>query len=260
MVVRSPHAHARILAIETSNARQLEGVVSVFTHADLDADGVGVNPCLVELDNRDGSKQAPTPWSLLAAERVRFVGDPVALVIARSESIARDAMELIDVDYESLPSSVDTEKTIETDAAPVWDEIDSNTVFDWEMGDEAAIDRALESAHRVVRLRLVNNRVVVASMEPRPVYVRHDPRSGRTTLFSSTQGPDFIRTPLAEQVLGIDKDELRCVTTDVGGGFGMKVFLYHEHALLTWASRRLEADIRLNPDRSEAFVSDVHGR
>jgi len=259
-VLRSPHAHARINLINTNEALKLEGVVGVYTYADLEADGVGVNPCLVELDNRDGSKQAVTPWTLLASDRVRFVGDPIALVIATAESIARDAMELIDVDYEPLASSTETEKSVAPETASVWDNIENNTVFDWEMGDQKAVDAALKEAHQVIKLRIINNRVVVASMETRPIYVCHDNVTGRTTLYSSTQGPDFIRTPLAEQVLGIDRDQLRCVTTDVGGGFGMKVFLYHEHALLTWASRRLKQDIRLNPDRSEAFVSDVHGR
>lgn len=259
-ILRSPHAHARILGIDTASAVATDGVIAVYTHTDLQTDGIGVNPCMVQLDNRDGSKQAETPWPLLAQDRVRFVGDPVALVIAQSETQARDAMELINVDYQTLASSTDTEDTVKEHAAPVWDDISDNTVFDWQMGDQSAVDAALANAHEVINLRLVNNRVIVASMEPRPVYVKHDGQSHRSTIYSSTQGPDFIHAPLAEQVLGIEKNSLRCVTQDVGGGFGMKVFLYHEHALMTWASRKLERDIRFNPARSDAFLADVHGR
>ncbi len=257
---RSEVAHANILSINTDDARAMPDVVAVFTANDLESDGVNNNPCLVELDNRDGTKQAQTPWPLLAKDRVRFVGDPVALVIARTKSAADEAAGEIVVDYDNLPAIVDTEDATLASSPDVWEHIDNNVAFDWELGDESATAKALNESHRVLHLRLVNNRVVVNSMEPRPIYATYDAATDRSTLYSSTQGPGFIHAPLTEQILGIEKEKVRCVTNDVGGGFGMKVFVYHEHGLVTWASRRLKTDVRLNPDRSEAFLSDVHGR
>lgn len=259
VILRSDHAHAIIKDIDTTAAAAADGVVSVLTERELAQDGIKDMPCLTELDNRDGSKQAYTPWAALARDRVRFVGQPVVLIIAKTVSQATDAAELIAITYEDLPVSLDLEKTVKQNAPQLWDHIPDNTALDWHIGDEAAVDDAFAKAASTSSIRLVNNRVVVNSMEVRPIFAQYNKSNDRTTLYSSTQGPDFIIGPLA-QVLSVDKSKLRCVTNDVGGGFGMKVFLYPEHVLVTWAARKLKCDISYLPTRSEAFTSDVHGR
>ena len=259
-VLRSPYAHARIASIDVEAAKAAPGVHLVLTHADVAADGLGDLPCLVPLKNRDGSNRADTPRPVLADGVVRHVGDPVALIVADTLEQARDAAELVEVDYDDLPSVVDTKAAL-ADAAPqVWDHIDGNVCFDWEMGDREPVEQALAKAHHVTRLELVNNRVVVNSMEPRGAVATYDDATDRSTLYSSTQGVHIIHGQLADMVLKIGKDKLRCLTTDVGGGFGMKIFLYPEQVLVTWASRKLKRAVKWIPDRSEAFQSDIQGR
>ena len=259
-ILRSARAHAELSITSTDAARDAKGVIAVLTEKDLTADQIGDLPCLTELDNRDGSKQAYTQWPALARDRVRFVGQPVALVIAETAAQACDAAELIEIDYRDLPVSIDTEATTDEGAPQLWPHMSNNIAFDWHLGDEAAVDEVFNKASHITRLRLENNRVVVNSIEPRPIYAEYDRATDRTTLHSSTQGPSFILGPLATQVLKIDADKVRCITGDVGGGFGMKVFLYAEHVLVTWASRKLGINISYLPTRSDAFVSDVHGR
>jgi len=259
-VLRSPHAHAAIRRLDVTAARTAPGVLLVLTHADVAADGLGDVPCLVPLQNRDGSARADVPHPVLADGRVRHVGDPVALVVAATLAEARDAAELIEVDYEELPAVVDTMAAVAPGAAQVWPHVSGNLCFDWEMGDRKAVEAAFAKAARVTRLELVNNRVVVNSMEPRGALALYDAASDRSTLYSSTQGPHVIHGQLADGVLKIGTDKLRCMTTDVGGGFGMKIFLYAEQCLVTWASRKLKRAVRWTPDRSEAFQSDIQGR
>jgi len=259
-ILRSDRAHAEISIKSTDAAGRAPGVIAILTEKELASDGIGNLPCLTELDNRDGSKQAYTEWPALARGRVRFVGQPVALVIAETAAQACDAAELIEIEYNELPVSLDTEATTADEAHQIWPHMANNIAFDWHIGDETAVNKVFEKASHITRLRLENNRVVVNSMEPRPIYAEYDKATDRTTLHSSTQGPGFILGPLATQVLKIDAGKIRCITGDVGGGFGMKVFLYAEHVLVTWASRRLGINISYLPTRSDAFVSDVHGR
>ena len=259
-ILRSTHAHAEVRINSIEAAAAAPGVIAVLTEQDLAADDIGDLPCLTDLDNRDGTKQSYTEWPVLARGRVRFVGQPVALVIAERIEQAMDAAELIDIDYDTLPASVETEATVSEDAPQLWSHMPHNIAFDWHLGDEEAVNAAFEKASHVTSLRVENNRVVVNSMEPRPIYAEYDAATDRTTLYSSTQGPSFIRGPLAAQVLKIAPEKIRCITGDVGGGFGMKVFLYTEHVLVTWASRKLGINVSYHPTRSDAFVSDVHGR
>lgn len=259
-ILRSPVAHARIVSVDTSDAEAMPGVIAIYTGKDVAADGLGDLPCVVPLNNRDGSPRADTPRPALARDKVRHVGEPVAFVVAETAYQARDAAEAIVVEYDELPSTVDTEGSTNEDAPQLFDHVGNNTVFDWESGDAAAVDAAFETAAKRVSMRIVNNRVVVNSMEPRPIVAEYDAETGRSTLWSSTQGPHVIQPILASQVLKIDPKLLRCRTTDVGGGFGMKIFLYPEQVLAVWASRKLKRAIRYLPDRSEAFVSDIQGR
>src|SRR5262249_47168352 len=164
-ILRSPHAHARIAAIDTSNALRARGVLAVLTGADVEADGLGLMPCMIPMTSRDGKPRYDTPRPVLATERVRHVGDPVARVVAKTLLEARDAAEKIEVEYEELPHAVDTYAAAQPGAPKVWEHIPNNIAFDWENGDRAGVEAALRGAHRVIKLRIVNNRVVANSME-----------------------------------------------------------------------------------------------
>jgi carbon-monoxide dehydrogenase large subunit len=262
VVLRSTLAHAQIKRVDVVAARGMPGVVLVATGDDIRADGLGDIPCVTPLANRDGTPRHDTPRPALAIGKVRHVGQPVAVVVAESVAAARDAAEAIAVDYEPLPAVTAAKDAIGPGAPALFDGIPSNIVFDWDndMGDAKATDAAFAQASHVVRLELVNNRVVVNSMEPRNAIADYDADSERSTLYTATQGPHFVRDPLAELVLKIPKDMLRLITPNVGGGFGMKAFVYPEHALVVWASRKLKRPVKWQEDRSEAFISDNQGR
>ena len=260
-VLRSPHAHANILDIDTVAARKAPGVLAVLTGADAVADGLGDIPCLVPVTNIDGTPRADTPRPVLALKRVRHVGDPVALVVAETLAQAKDAAELIEIDYAPLPAVADTRGATRAGTPRAWDHIAGNLCFDIGAGsDKSAVDAALARAAHVSRLELVNNRVIANPIEPRAALADFDPASGRSTLYTPSQGPHVIHGQLAEAVLKIDKDQLRVISGNVGGAFGMKIFLHPEQPLLVWASRRLKRAVRWTADRSESFVSDVQGR
>ncbi|HEX6442609.1 MAG TPA: xanthine dehydrogenase family protein molybdopterin-binding subunit, partial [Stellaceae bacterium] len=259
-MLRSPHAHARIRAIDTAEAAAIPGVIAVLTGEDLAQDRVGTVPCVSAVANRDGSPMASPPRPAILCDRVRHVGDTVAMVVAETAAIARDAAELIAVDYEPLPAVVDAARALEPGSPAVWDEHPGNLCFDWEVGDRAAVERAADGAHHRIELTLINNRVVVNSMEPRSALGEYDPGEGSYTLWSSTQGSHFVRNLLAEHVLHVPENRIRVVTPDVGGGFGMKLFLYPEHVLVLWAAKRVGRPVKWVPDRSDAFVTDTQGR
>ncbi len=260
-VLRSPHAHANILGIDTAAARAAPGVLAVLTAADVAADGLGDIPCLVPVTNIDGKPRADTPRPLLAGKRVRHVGDPVALVVAETLAQARDAAELIGVDYDPLPAVADTRAAAQAGAPQVWEHIPGNLCFNIGAGsDKAAVDAAIAGAAHVTRLELVNNRIIANPIEPRAALADFDAASGRSTLYTPSQGPHVIHGQLAEAVLKMDKAQLRVVSGNVGGAFGMKIFLHPEQPLVVWASRRLKRAVRWTADRSESFVSDVQGR
>ena len=261
-VLRSPVAHANIKRLDVSPARRMPGVLFVGTGDDIRADGLGDVPCTVPLVSRDGRPRHDTPRPALAQGKVRHVGQPVALVVAETLTAARDAAEAIEVEYEQLPAVTDARDAIRPGAPQLFGHIPGNIVFDWDndTGDAKATDAAFAKAARVVTLELVNNRVVVNSMEPRNAIGDYDPASGRSTLYTATQGPHFVRDPLAEVVLKMPKDKLRLITPNVGGGFGMKAFVYPEHALVVWSSRKIARPVKWQEDRSEGFVSDNQGR
>src|SRR5437773_1643223 len=259
-MLRSPHAHAWIRALDTTAAASAPGVFAVYTGEDLARDGLGTIPCLSGVTNRDGSPSVTPPHPAITSDRARHVGDTVAMVVAESLPAARDAAELIAVDYEPLSAAVDTERALDPRQPQVWDEAPGNLCFDWEVGDGAAVAHAMSGARHRIRLELVNNRVVVNSMEPRGAIGEYDPGEDSYTLWSSTQGSHFLRNLLAEHVLKIPENRIRVVTPDVGGGFGMKLFLYPEHVLVLWAAKRLGQPVKWLPDRSEAFMTDTQGR
>ncbi|MBV8337170.1 MAG: xanthine dehydrogenase family protein molybdopterin-binding subunit [Alphaproteobacteria bacterium] len=259
-MLRSPHAHARIGAIDAAAALGAPGVLAVYTGEDLAQDGIGTIPCLSALTNRDGSACVMPPHPAIARSRVRHVGDTVAMVVGESLAAARDAAELVAVDYEPLPAVVDTTHALDPAQPLVWDEAPANLCFDWEVGDGAAVQRTMAGARHRIVLELVNNRVVVNSMEPRGAIGEYDPGEDSYTLWSSTQGSHFVRNLLAESILKVPENRVRVVTRDVGGGFGMKLFLYPEHVLVLWAAKKLDRPVKWTPDRSDAFMTDTQGR
>lgn len=259
-VLRSPHAHADIRKIDTAAAKKAPGVLTIFTGDDVQKEGFGDVPCLVPLDNRDGTPRADTSRPMLARERVRHVGDPVALVVAETLEQAKDAAELIEVDYAPRPHTVDTYESAQPGAPLVHDHIKGNLAFDWAMGDEAATAAAFRKADRTVSLRIVNQRLVVNSMEPRGAICEYDAGSDQSTLWVSSQGVHMIRPVVADMILKIGSPKLRVRTGDVGGGFGMKIFVHPEYPMVVWASRALKRTVKWIPDRQEAFQSDVQGR
>ncbi|MFT3803003.1 MAG: xanthine dehydrogenase family protein molybdopterin-binding subunit [Burkholderiaceae bacterium] len=258
--LRSPHAHARIRSIDLDAARGAPGVVAVFTGADLAEAKVGGLPCGWLIHGKDGSPMKEPPHPVLAVGKVRYVGDAVALVVAETALQAKDAAERIDVDYEVLPAVVDTATADAPGNALVHDDVPNNVCYDWGHGDEAATDAAFAQASHVTRLSFVNNRLIPNAMEPRAanaVYSRHD---DSYTLYVANQNPHVERLLMCAFVLGLPESKVRVVAPDVGGGFGSKIFLYPEETALVWASRRVGRPIKWTADRSEAFLTDAHGR
>ncbi len=258
--VRSPHAHATINTIDTEAARELPGVLGVYTVADLDAADIGHVPCLAPVENADGSPFVAPPRPALANGRVRHVGDPVAVVVAETPEQARDAAEQVWVDYEILPAVVGTGAAMAADAPQVWDEVAQNRCFDWATGDVEGVAKALDAAAHVVELELVNNRVIPTSMETRGAIASIEEGTGRLALRVSCQGVHIMRRLLANAIFKIPEDQIHVVCDDVGGGFGMKIFLFPEYVSLLFAARTLGRPVKWISERNEAFVSDSHGR
>ena len=257
-ILRSPHAHAEISSVNTAEARSRPGVLGVFTHADLAADGLGPLPC-PGADRMAGAEVVRPPRPALTGDRVRYVGDCVALVVAESVDSARDGVEAVEVAYRTLPFVTDTADAVESHAPQLWPEAPGNVCVDWSKGDAPGVEAAFADADRVVRLRIVNNRIVVNSMEPRGAIGEFDEGTGRYTLHAVNQIPHRMRRSLSAGVLNVPESRLRIVTPDVGGGFGMKN-IYPEHALVLWAARKLGRPVKWSGDRSDAFVSDTHAR
>ena len=259
-VVRSPHAHAEIARVDTQAARQADGVHAVYTIEDLDAAGLGDIPCMTPIPGRDGNPPVMPGHPVLARGHVRHVGDPVAVVVAESVQQAADAAELVEVDYRELAPVIGLEAAL-ADAAPrIWEQAPNNLCLDYGIGDQAAADDALARAHHVTRLKLVNNRVVVASLEPRAALGEYDTQSATYALTTGSQGVHGLRNQLAQHVLKVDPERVRVTTPDVGGGFGMKIFLYGEQVVALHAARELGRPVRWSGERTESFLSDVHGR
>jgi len=258
--LRSPHAHAAIRRIETAAAAANPGVACILTGVDLVSAGLGSIPCLPGLKGRDGAALITPPHYALAVDRVRHVGDPVAFIVADTLAAARDAADLIEIEYDPLPAVVDTAAALDAGAPPVWDEAPGNVCLDWALGDAAAVEAAFRKAAHRTHLDLVNNRVIVSALEPRGAIGVHDAALDRYTLYSSTQGAHVVRDVLADDVFRIARERIRVITPDVGGGFGMKMPAYGEQALVLWAARLTGRPVRWVSDRQEAFTSDTQGR
>jgi aerobic carbon-monoxide dehydrogenase large subunit len=260
VLVFSPHAHARIRAIDKAAAEQMPGVYAVLTGEDWAADGLGTLDPEVMAEDMGGPKGHRTKRPPLAQGRVRYVGERVAVVIAATEALARDAAELVSVDYEILPAVVHAEEAVRPDAPLLHDGAADNTSFTMRMGNEDAAEAAFARAHHVTRLSLYNNRLTAVTMEPRGCIADYDPGTRRYTLYSSTQNVHGVRQTLAHHILHVPESRIRVVARDVGGGFGMKGNVYPEEAITVWAARRVGRPVKWIPSRSEALLGDYHGR
>ncbi len=259
-VLRSPYAHAEIRSIDVADASQAPGVIGIVTGADLEADGIGGIKVKFAPKNRGGWTMPEPERPALVTGHVRHVGDPVALVVADTLAQAKDAAELIEVDFDPLPAIADPGKALDADAPKVWELERGNLSFDWEMGDKAATDAAFEAAAHVVSVDLVNNRVVANSMEGRACVAGFDGASERFSLYVSSQGVHGMKSQLAEDIFHLPEDRFHVLTTDVGGGFGMKIFMYPEYVAALYAARKFGRPVKWAAERSEGFISDDHGR
>jgi carbon-monoxide dehydrogenase large subunit len=260
VVVMSPHAHARIKSIDVSRAKAAEGVIAVLTGADVQADKLGsLKPVMPE--DMGGPKGYRTLRAILTSDKVRAVGDRVAFVVAETPQQARDAADLVEVEYEPLPAVVSPEDAIKPGAPAVWDEAPNNVAVTLVMGSKEATDAAFGNAKHVVSVKLVNNRVNANSIEPRAAIGQYHPDSASYTLYATSQNPHGHRAHLAGDVLKVAQSKLRVISPDVGGGFGMKGAIYPEDALVLWASRRCGGrPVKWVATRSESFLGDSHGR
>ncbi|MBX6744179.1 MAG: xanthine dehydrogenase family protein molybdopterin-binding subunit, partial [Acetobacteraceae bacterium] len=257
-ILRSPHAHARIRGIDTAAAKAMPGVVAVFTGADMT--GVGGLPCGWQIHNKDGSPMAEPPHPVIAVEKVRHVGDPVAVVVAESRAQAKDAAEAIVVDYEVLPAAPTMEAALAPGAPQIHEGAPGNLCYDWHIGDKAVNDAAFAKAYKVVKFETTNNRLIPNAMEPRAAIGDFDPTTGEYTLYTTSQNPHVIRLLMGAFVLQIPEAKLRVVAPDVGGGFGSKIYHYAEEAIVTWAAGKLHRPVKWTAERTESFMSDAHGR
>src|SRR5579862_3891954 len=258
--LRSPYAHAKIARIDTGAAKAAPGVLAVLTEADVAADGLGTTKVAIPRKRPDGSPLFSRPHPGLARGRVRYVGDPVALVVAESLAEAKDAAELIDIDYEELPSVTDVAAAVEPGAPRVWDENPDNISHVWETGNKAAADAAFVGAAHRVTSRYVITRVHAQFMEPRGTVGVYDPNEDRYTLYADVQYAHRVRDMLAASIFKIPENKVRVIVGDVGGGFGTKGWQYVEHRLTLWAAKKLGRPVKWTCERSEAVMADEHGR
>ncbi len=254
-VKRSPHAHARITGFDPSAALAMDGVLAVFTGQDFRDGGCGALPCgwLVP-----GTRVPERP--VVAIDRVRHVGDSVAVVVAEDPYVAWDAAEAVEVDYEPLPVVVDARGATDAEAPLVHDEIADNTSWHWELGDREACDRAFAEAEATVELELVNQRLIPTAMEPRAAVAQWDAATEEMTLWTTSQNPHPIRLLLSAFTLGIPESRLRVISPDVGGGFGSKIFHYPEEVITPWVARKLGRPAKWVATRTESQMTDSHGR
>ncbi len=258
--VRSPHAHATIKKIDVVAALKMPGVLAIYTGDDLAADKIGGLICGWMIHSKDGSPMKAGAHPALAQGKVRYVGDHVAVVIADTYAQAREAAEKVVVDYGVLPAVVDMEAAVKKGAPVVHDVASDNTVYNWHLGDKAATEAAFAKAKHVTKLDIVNNRLVPNAMEPRAAVGDYDFGSDCFTLYTTSQNPHVARLVLSAFIGIAPEHKLRVIAPDVGGGFGSKIFIYAEETICVWAAKKVGRPVKWTADRTEAFLSDAHGR
>ena len=258
--VRSPYAHAAIKGIDVSKAKAMPGVVDVLTGKQLKADGIGNLICGWMIHSKDGTPMKMGAWSPLAVDRVRYVGDAVAVVVADTKGQARDAAEAVLVDYEELPAVIDAVEALKTGAPQIHPEAEGNLIFDWEIGDSKAADEAIARAAHVTRVTIHNNRLVPNAMEPRAALGIYDRGDDHYTCWTTSQNPHVARLVLSAFYNVAPENKLRVIAPDVGGGFGSKIYIYPEEIVCLWASKKTNVPVKWVADRTESFLTDAHGR
>ena len=259
--VRSPHAYAKINGIDKSAAEGMAGVVAVLDGKQLTGDGIGNIICGWMVHSKDGSPMNMGAWSALATEHVRYVGDAAAVVIAETYEQARAAAEAVEVDYDVLDAVVEAVEAMKDGAPQLHPEAANNIIFDWEIGEEAEVDQAMEAAANVVEIDITNNRLVPNPMEPRSAVAEYDDAEDHFTLHTTSQNPHVARLVLSAFYQVAQENKLRVIAPDVGGGFGAKIYIYPEEIVCLWAAKRAGVSaIKWTADRSEAFMTDAHGR
>jgi carbon-monoxide dehydrogenase large subunit len=260
VVVRSRVAHGMLNGVDVETARQMPGVLGVFSAADIESDGIGTLPIVVVLDHAEGGTMPMPPRTLLARGKVRYLGEPIAFVVAETLIEAVEAAEAVEIDIEDLAVAVEPATALADGAPQLYEEAPGNLALHFTLGDIDAAEAALATSDRVVEIDLVNNRIVVNSLEARNAIGIFEAETGDFTLISGTQGSHMIREWLFEPVFGLPPEKLRVITPDVGGGFGMKAVPYPEQALVLYAARKLGRPVRWQSSRSDAFLSDTQGR
>ncbi|MCM2396280.1 xanthine dehydrogenase family protein molybdopterin-binding subunit [Rhizobium sp. S95] len=258
--VRSPYAHARVRNVDASAAKAMPGVIDVLDGKQLLADGIGNLICGWMIHSKDGSPMKMGAWRPLAHDTVRYVGDAVAVVVADSTAEARDAAEAVVVDYEELPVVTEATEALKSGAPQLHPEAPGNLIFDWEIGDSAATDRAIASAAHVTEIEIHNNRLSPNPMEPRAALGIYDAADDHYTCYTTSQNPHVARLVMSAFYNVAPENKLRVIAPDVGGGFGSKIYIYPEEIVCLWASKKTGVPVKWTSDRTEAFLTDAHGR
>ena len=258
--IRSPHAHAKVKRIDSAAAMKMPGVVGILTGQQIVDDKVGNLICGWAITSKDGTPMKMGAWPAMAPETVRFVGQAVAVVIAETKNQAKDAAEAVVVDYEELPAVADIRSAIKPGAPQLHPEAPGNVIYDWTLGDEAAVKDAFAKAANVVTLELTNNRLVPNAMEPRAAIAEYNDAEEHFTLYTTSQNPHVARLVLSAFYNIAPEHKLRVIAPDVGGGFGSKIYIYPEEMVALWASKKVRRPVKWTGDRSEAFLTDAHGR
>ncbi|MEQ8734420.1 MAG: xanthine dehydrogenase family protein molybdopterin-binding subunit [Rhodospirillaceae bacterium] len=263
-VLRSPYAHAKVGTIDTSAAKAADGVLGVYTNADLDAAGFTGIPADTIPPGPDGKAPDAPHRPILAKDRVRYVGEPVAIVVAETLALARDASELIEVEYNELPVAADMTSALADGAHPLFDSVKGNLLVHWSMGNKDATEAAFAKADKIISIDLVNNRIAPTAIEPRGALAEYDSTTDRYTLTTGSQGSHKLRQWITgkngKAATGIPAGKLRVICPDVGGGFGMKNFLFNEPLAALFATKAVGRPVKWTGDRTESFLNDTHGR
>lgn len=258
--VRSPHAHADIRKIDVSAAKAMPGVIDVLIGKQLKADGIGNLICGWMIHSKDGTPMKMGAWSPLAVDRVRYVGDAVAIVVAETKGQARDAAEAVEVTYKERKAVAEPAAALLPGAPQLHPEAENNLIFDWGLGDEKAADEALARAAHVTTMKIVNNRLVPNAMEPRAALGQYDKAEDHYTCWTTSQNPHVARLVMSAFYNVAPENKLRVIAPDVGGGFGSKIFIYPEEIVCLWASKKTGVPVKWVADRTESFLTDAHGR
>ncbi|WP_206456148.1 xanthine dehydrogenase family protein molybdopterin-binding subunit [Aurantimonas marina] len=258
--VRSPHGHAEIAGIDSAAAASMPGVIGILTGEQLQGDGIGNLICGWGVSSKDGTPMKMGAWPALAVGTVRHVGQPIAVVVADTQLQARDAAEAVEVSYDELPAVVSAVDALKDGAPQLHPEAPGNLIFDWELGDKAATDAAFSRAAHVTKLHIVNNRLVPNPMEPRAALGVYDPAEEHYTCWTTSQNPHVARLVMSAFYNVAPEHKLRVIAPDVGGGFGSKIYIYPEEIVCLWASKRTGVPVKWTSDRTEAFLTDAHGR